>query len=115
MLVRQAQKSIVLIDNYVDIVTLNILAKKRAGLEVEIWTHAKSHLSQKDVDTFNAQYPRLTLKYSNAFHDRFLILDGESGYLVGASLKDAGKKTFAVTRIEDESIVHEVLKRLRGR
>ena len=115
MLVQRARKSIVLIDSYVDIGTLNILAKKRAGVEVEIWTHTKSHLSQKDVDTFNAQYPHLTLKHSNAFHDRFLILDVENGYLVGASLKDAGKKTFAVTRIEDESIVHEVLKRLRGR
>ena len=52
------------------------------------------------------------MRHTASFHDRFLILDGTEGYLVGASLKDAGKKSFAIARIEDASIVDAVLGRL---
>ena len=61
---------------------------------------------------FNAQYPELAVRHTDAFHDRFLILDGVESYLVGASMKDAGKKCFAVTRIESDDIVGYALARL---
>ena len=111
-LVRRANSSIVLIDGYVDVGTLNILSKKTEGASVVVWTHPRTCLTQQDVDTFNAQYPQLAVEYTTAFHDRFLILDGKEAYFIGASLKDAGKKTFAISRIEDETIVEDVLKRL---
>ena len=111
-LVRRAKREIVLIDNYVDVATLNILAKKSAGVNVNIWTSPHTHLTQQDVDTFNAQYPQLTVRHATAFHDRFLILDGAEGYFVGASLKDAGKKSFAVSPIEDEATMAGILARL---
>lgn len=66
----------------------------------------------RDVETFNAQYPELKVHYTKAFHDRFLILDDSEGYLVGASLKDAGKRSFAVARIEDQSIIGAILSKL---
>lgn len=110
-LVQRAKKSIALIDGYVDSGTLNILAKKADHVDVTIWTRPDTRLTQHDIDTFNAQYPQLTMRHTAAFHDRFLILDGTEGYLVGASLKDAGKKAFAVSRIEDEATVQEVLNR----
>ena len=92
-LVQRAKCEIVLIDGYVDVGTLNILAKKKPGITVTVWTHPRTNLTERDVETFNAQYPTLEVKHTTSFHDRFLILDGTEGYLVGASLKDAGRKT----------------------
>ena len=111
-LVQQAERGIVLIDGYVDAGTLNILAKKQKGVSVTVWTHPKAKLTAKDAETFNAQYPELAVRHTTAFHDRFLILDGAEGYLVGASLKDAGKKSFAISRIEDASIIELILGKL---
>lgn len=110
--VQKAESRVVLVDGYVDTTTLNILAKKAKGVSVTIWTHPKTKLTVRDIETFNAQYPSLEVRHTTAFHDRFLILDGSEGYLVGASLKDAGKRSFAVTRIEDAAIVQTVLSKL---
>ncbi len=111
-LIRKASKKIVLIDGYVDIGTLNILAKKNEGVDVTIYTFSNTRLSQMDIATFNAQYPDLKVKYMTAFHDRFLILDDAIGYHIGASIKDAGKKCFAITRIQDEQTIQDILNRL---
>jgi hypothetical protein len=111
-LVQKAEKRIVLVDDYVDAGTLNILAKKASGVGVTIWTHPRTGLTQLDIDTFNAQYPQLAVEHTTAFHDRFLILDNSEGYFVGASLKDAGKKSFAITSIEDGETVAGILSRL---
>ena len=81
-------------------------------MNATIWTSPHTHLTQQDVDTFNAQYPQLTVEHTSAFHDRYLILDRRKGYFVGASLKDAGKKSFAVSRIEDEATTIDILSRL---
>ena len=113
-LVRRAQRSIVLVDGYVDAATLNVLAKKAEGVVATVWTHPKTKLTQYDIDAFNAQYPQLTLRYTTAFHDRLLVLDDTQGYFVGASLKDAGKKCFAISRIEDVSITEGILAKLKG-
>lgn len=93
-LVQRAKREIVLIDGYVDTGTLNILAKKQPGVSVTVWTHPKTSLTARDVATLNVQYPALEVRHTASFHDRFLILDGTEGYLVEASLKDAGKKSF---------------------
>ena len=111
-LIRKASKKIVLIDGYVDIGTLNILAKKNEGVDVTIYTFSNTRLSQMDIATFNAQYPDLKVKYMTAFHDRFLILDDAIGYHIGTSIKDAGKKCFAITRIQDEQTIQDILNRL---
>lgn len=65
-----------------------------------------------DVDNFNAQYPALKVEYTGTFHDRFLILDRKTAYHIGASLKDAGKKTFGITLINDKGITKDILQRL---
>ncbi|MBQ9058414.1 MAG: ORF6N domain-containing protein [Atopobiaceae bacterium] len=111
-IVRQAGQSITLIDGYVDVLTLNTLAKKHSGVAVTIWTHPRTRLTQRDVATFNAQYPQLSIEHTDTFHDRFIILDNSEGYLCGASLKDAGKKSFAISRIEDAFAVKSILSRL---
>ena len=108
-LVQKAKRKIVLVDGYVDMGTLNILAKKRQGVSATVWTHPKTSLTARDAATFNAQYPTLEVKHATSFHDRFLILDGTEGYLVGASLKDAGKKSFAIAHLEDSAVVGSIV------
>ena len=111
-LIQKAEKEITLIDGYVDVGTFNLLAKKNEGVSVTVYTHQRTRLSNIDVANFNAQYPALEVKYTSVFHDRFLILDGKTSYHIGASLKDAGKKTFGITLINDESITKDILQRL---
>lgn len=112
-LVGSADKSIVLIDNYVDIGTLNILAKKKRNVNVCIYTISKTKLTAVDIRNFNRQYPKLEVEYTEAFHDRFLIVDGDSAYHIGASLKDAGNKCFAINLMKDSGIIKDILYRLR--
>ncbi|HJG30119.1 MAG TPA: ORF6N domain-containing protein [Collinsella ihuae] len=111
-LVSRAKREIVLVDGYVDVRTLNILAKKREGVAVAVYTSG-NRLTQDDVDVFNAQYPPLTVLRTRAFHDRFLILDGETAYHIGASLKDAGKKCFGIDLIQDEGLTKMFIEKLR--
>ena len=99
-LVQKAEKEITLIDGYVDVGTLNLLSKKNKNVSVTIYTQKRTRLTKTDVENFNAQYPSLEMKYTKGFHDRFFILDRETAYHVGASLKDAGKKCFGVNLIQ---------------
>ena len=112
-IIRKAQKEIIIIDGYVDVDTLNILAKKNASVDVKIYTYASARLTNTDVANFNAQYPTLTVKKTQVFHDRFIILDRKTAYHIGASLKDAGKKCFGISLLEDPVIVTDLLNRMR--
>lgn len=111
-LVSKAEKKLVLVDNYVDVGTLNILAKKKADVEIIVYTVRRTRLSEADVNNFNQQYPTLEVKYTGVFHDRFLIIDDTCAYHIGASIKDAGKKCFGISLIEDTRIVKDILERL---
>ena len=111
-LIKKANKEIILIDNYVDIETLNILSKKNNNVDVKIYTKSNTQLNVKDVKKFNTQYPKLELKYTDKFHDRFLILDQKYIYHIGASIKDAGKKCFGITLIKYDAIIKNILSRL---
>ena len=100
-----ADKSILLIDNWIDITTLEVLSKKKDGVAVEIVTSSRGNrLTAHDIDSFNEQYGGLSVKNSQKFHDRFLIIDDSILYLCGASLKDIGKKCFAFTRLDEREI-----------
>jgi len=111
-LVSKAEKEITLIDNYVDIGSLNILAKKRENVMVHIYTVKKTRLSNTDVSNFNQQYPTIEMHYTDEFHDRFLIIDNDLAYHIGASIKDAGKKCFAINKIEDKKTIESIVERL---
>ena len=113
-IIRKASKEIILIDGYADIDTLNILAKKNDGVDVKIYTFASAKLTNKDISNFNSQYPTLTIKKTPVFHDRFIILDGQTAYHIGASIKDAGKKCFGISLLTDPKMVSELLNRLNG-
>lgn len=111
-LIQKAEKEIALIDGYVDVETLNLFSKKKENVAVIIYTQKRTRLTKTDMQNFNAQYPTLNVKYTNVFHDRFLIIDREKAYHVGASLKDAGKKCFGINLIQDVGIVKDILQRL---
>ena len=98
-LIRQANKRIVVIDNYIDDSVLVQLSKRQTGVTVDIYDGQISKQLRQDVEKHNEQYPGVTLhKYAKA-HDRFLIID-EDVYHIGASLKDLGKKLFAFSKME---------------
>lgn len=111
-IVKKANKSIILIDNYVNVETLDILAKKKEKVNVQIITSKKTKLTQFDIDKFNSQYPTLTLNFTDKFHDRFFIIDHSTAYHIGASIKDAGKKCFGVNLINDHWLFDILLTKL---
>lgn len=111
-LIQKAQKEIILIDGYVNIGTLNLLAKKNTGVDVKIYTYVNSKLTSTDIANFNAQYPVLSVKRTQVFHDRFLVIDGHTVYHIGASIKDAGKKCFGISLWQDSNMVVDLLNRL---
>ncbi len=113
-IVSKAKHEIVLIDGYVDVVTLDILAKKRKGVTVRIHTYPKSKLTETDISKFNSQYPRLDVTYGKEFHDRFLILDKKTVYHIGASVKDAGTKCFALSLLQDVDAAKDIFGKLPG-
>jgi len=106
-MIRQAKKEIILVDGYVNINTLDVLVNKAKDVKVTILTLPSSKISTNEVAQFNKQYPTLKLIRTTAFHDRFMIFDPNdnpdktSCYHIGASLKDAGDKCFAITKLEE--------------
>ena len=110
----KADKSIILIDNYVDRKTLDLLSRKRAGVSVNIYTSEKNcSLTEKEISDFSAQYGPLKIRTTDEFHDRFLILDDKELFYCGASVKDAGKKAFAIGRIHDGEYLRGILSRIQ--
>ena len=112
-IIQKANKELILIDNYVDVNTLNMLCKKNKGVDINILTAGKGSLSVKDITKFNAQYPKLFVKITTDFHDRFLIIDKTAVYHIGASIKDAGKKSFGITKIEDKDLIQSLINKVR--
>ena len=112
-IINKAEKSIILIDNYVDRKTLDLLSRKKPEIPVEIHTSEKNcRLTEKEISDFKDQYGPLEIRTTDEFHDRFLILDNRELYHIGASIKDAGKKAFEISLNEDEGILKGILSRL---
>jgi len=103
-LIRQAKRSIVLIDNYVDDGVLMQLSKRREGVRAAILTKSISARLRQDLKKHNAQYAPIAIRAFHHAHDRFLILDCETVYHIGASLKDLGKKWFAFSRMDKAAL-----------
>lgn len=98
-IVKSAKASLMLIDNYIDETTLRLLSKRHKKVRCHIYTAKISAQLQLDVEKHNAQYEPITLTAFNKSHDRFLIVDEKELFHIGASLKDAGKKWFAFSKL----------------
>ena len=103
-LIRSAESSIQLIDNYVNDSVLLLMNKRKKGVVVTIYTKSPSATFKLDVEKYNEQFECIYLKEIENAHDRFLIIDEKSMYHIGASLKDLGKKWFAFSKIDKETI-----------
>lgn len=112
-LIRTAQRSITIIDNYIDDTVLIHLTKRNNGVKVTIFTKTISEQLALDIKKFNAQYPPIDIKEFKNSHDRFIIIDDKTVYHFGASLKDLGKKWFAFSKMDIGAI--EMLIRLEGK
>ncbi len=99
-LIRSANNSLILIDNYIDDSVLQLFSKRKEGVTVTLITKAISTQLKTDVEKFNTQYEPLHVKEFQNSHDRFIIIDDKEIYHIGASLKDLGKKWFAFSKIE---------------
>ena len=104
-LIRKAEKSIILIDNYIDDTVLDLFTKRKPGTAVTIYTANLPRSLVTDLKKFNAQYPRIEIKEFKDSHDRFLIIDDIDVYHFGASLKDLGKKWFAFSKFEKKALL----------
>ncbi len=111
-LIRSAQKSIILIDNYIDDNVLTLFSKRQKDVSFTIMTKTISKQLKLDVNKFNKQYSPVVLKEFKKSHDRFLIIDDYIVYHFGASLKDLGKKWFAFSKMKFEAL--EMLTRLEN-
>ena len=89
-----------LIDNYIDDTVLTLMSKRASEVKATIYTCKISKQLQLDIDKHNAQYPPIEVRTFSKAHDRFLIIDN-AVYLVGASIKDLGKKLFGFTLMEN--------------
>lgn len=99
-LIKSATSSIVLIDNYIDEDVLLMLSKRSAGVTATIYTKQITPQLQLDLNRHNNQYPRIIIRTYRQAHDRFVIIDNNDVYHIGASLKDLGKKLFAFSKMD---------------
>lgn len=109
-IIKTAKNKILIIDSYIDDSILKMLSKKNQDVEVIILTSRNCNLNKLDISKFNIQYPSLKISYTNKFHDRFIVIDNKKLYHCGASLKDLGKKCFAISKIEDMEYVKKISK-----
>ena len=111
-LIRKAKKSLILIDNYVDDSVLTLLTKRKKSASALIYTKTISKQLALDLEKHNQQYPPVQIERFKDAHDRFLIIDEQHIYHIGASLKDLGKKWFAFSKFESGAL--EMLRKLGG-
>lgn len=111
-IIKVAKNKILIIDNYIDDSILKMLSKKNKNVEVIILTSQNCDISKLDINKFNKQYPRLKVARTNKFHDRFIVIDNKELYHVGASLKDLGKKCFAISKINDAEYIEKIEKEI---
>jgi len=112
-IIKRANDSIILIDNYIDESVLLMLSKRQKGVKATVYTSALTKEAKLDLKKYSSQYPDIEIKEFTRSHDRFLIIDRKTIYHIGASLKDLGKKWFAFSIINIE--VEYILKRLNAK
>jgi hypothetical protein len=102
-IVKTAKKSILLIDNYIDESVLTLLTKRQKNVSATVFTKSISKQLELDLKKHNQQYPAIEVKVFTKSHDRFLIIDNQIVYHIGASLKDLGKNWVAFSKMNLES------------
>ena len=102
--IRRAKKELIVIDAYPGVATLDMLAKCGRGVKIELVTHSNGELEETDFEAFGSQCGKFTKTICGICHDRFIIVDQKEIFWTGASLKDAGRLTFAAAKMGAEII-----------
>ena len=102
--IRRAKKELIVIDAYPGLATLDMLAKRGRGVKIELVTHSNGELAESDFEAFGKQCGKFTKTICGICHDRFIIVDQKEIFWTGASLKDAGRLTFAAAQMGAEVI-----------
>ncbi|MES2589145.1 MAG: ORF6N domain-containing protein [Bacteroidota bacterium] len=102
-LIRKAEKSLFIIDNYIDDSVLTLLSKRKNGVKVILFTKSINKQLHLDLEKYNSQYETIEIKLLANSHDRFILIDENELYHIGASIKDLGKKWFAFSKMNTES------------
>ena len=110
--IRRAKSELVIVDAYLGVATLDMLAKRQRAVKIEIFSPSNGELAETDFEAFGRQYGNLTKSTCGICHDRFIVVDRTELYLIGASLKDAGRLTFAVSKM-GASLIPGLLDSLR--
>jgi hypothetical protein len=103
-LIKSAKHSIIVIDNYLDESVLLMLTKRQADVKVELYGKNTNQQFTLDLQKHNQQYPSIEYYPFVDAHDRFIIIDNQDIYHLGASLKDLGKKWFAFSKMQKETL-----------
>jgi len=102
--IRRAKKELIVIDPYAGVATLDMLAKRTRGVKIELVTHSNGELAESDFEAFAKQCGHFTKTLCGICHDRFIVVDQKEIFWTGASLKDAGRLTFAAAKMGAEMI-----------
>lgn len=105
----QAKRDIIIIDNYVDENVLNLVTSKKSVVKINILTKVVSAALRTKALAFNKQYGGLSIRTSDIFHDRFLMIDSTEFYHLGASIKNLGRRGFMFSRIEEPIVIDALL------
>ena len=103
-IIKSAQKSVILIDNYIDENVIMLLAKRNNKVKATIYTNKVDQQLKQDIEKHNMQYSLIAIEIFKKSDDRFLIIDNTLVYHIGASLKDLGKKYFAFSKMNLNAI-----------
>ena len=106
-ILNKAKKEIIIIDNYAGKELFDIT--KDIKVNIKIYTKNIDEVSKKK---YMQEYSNIEIITTDIFHDRFIILDNKELYNLGSSLKDIGKKCTSINRIEDSTILKELISRL---
>jgi hypothetical protein len=109
-LIKSAKRSIILIDNYIDESVLTLLDKRADGITAEIYTQQINPQLRLDIQRHDSQYAPIPIHVLTRSHDRFLLIDDDV-YHIGASIKDLGKRWFAIMKMQETKAV-EIINRL---
>ena len=110
-IINEAKKQIIIIDRYADKNILDMISKVNA--KVILITKENGKLSKLDIDKYNSQYDNLNIKYDDSFHDRYIIVDNETFYHLGASINHAGNRTFSINILSDEFVTNNLLNKIK--
>lgn len=111
-IIRKASSSIVLIDPYCDAKAFTFLKNKKESVKLTICSSHLSKLEKEEIEKFESQYGKINIKQLDDNHDRYLIIDSEECYQLGASLNYAGKKMFSIIKNENKEIIGFLLKKI---